>query len=78
MCPPPFRGHAVCSNRQNLPDSLWRNLGRGVEIILDFHVFDIQDFDLLIGHPIEKLLMDALTQSELDVRIGKECDTLGV
>jgi hypothetical protein len=27
-----------------------------VEVILDFHVFDISDFDILIGHPIEKLL----------------------
>jgi len=43
-----------------------------VEIILDFHVFDVQDFNLLIGHPIEKLLMDALTQRKLDVHLGKE------
>ena len=41
-------------------------------MILDFHVFDVQDFDLMIGHPIEKLLMDTLTQSKLDVRLGKE------
>ena len=43
-----------------------------VKIILDFHVFNVQDFNLLIGTPIEKLLMDALTQSKLDVRLGKE------
>ena len=30
-----------------------------IDVILDFHIFDVQDFDLLIGHPIEKLLMDA-------------------
>ena len=30
-----------------------------VDVILDFHVFDVQDFDLMIGHPIEKLVMDA-------------------
>jgi hypothetical protein len=35
-------------------------------------MFDVRDFDLLIGHPIEKLLTDALTQSMFDVRLGKE------
>ena len=25
---------------------------------LDFHVFDIQDFDILTGHPLEKLFLD--------------------
>ena len=43
-----------------------------VDVILDFHVFDVQDFDLMIGHPIEKLLMDAPTQGKLNVRLGKE------
>jgi len=43
-----------------------------IDVILDFHVFDVQDFDLMIGHPIEKLLMDAPTQGKLDVRLGKE------
>ena len=37
-----------------------------------FHVFDVQDFDFMIGHPIEKLRMDAPTQCKLDVRLGKE------
>jgi hypothetical protein len=36
------------------------------ETILDFHVFNVQDFDLMMGHPIEKMLMDAPTQSKLD------------
>ena len=43
-----------------------------VDVILDFHVFDVQNFNLMIGHPIEKLLMDAPTQGKLDVRLGKE------
>ena len=45
---------------------------KNVDVILDFHVFDVQDFDLMIRHPIEKLLMDAPTQGKLDVRLGKE------
>jgi len=28
----------------------------GVETILDFHVFEVHDFDILIGHTIKKLL----------------------
>jgi hypothetical protein len=43
-----------------------------INVILDHHIFYVQDFDLLIGHPIEKLLMDAPTQGKNDVRLGKE------
>jgi hypothetical protein len=28
-----------------------------VVMALDFHVFDIQDFDIMIGHPLEKLFI---------------------
>ena len=35
-------------------------------------MFDIQDFDLLIRHSIEKLLRDAPTQDKLEVHLGKE------
>ncbi len=41
-----------------------------VEVILDFHVFDISDFDILIGHPIEKLL-DVLETGVLNLKIGR-------
>ena len=27
-----------------------------VKMALDFHVFDTKDFDIMIGHPLEKLL----------------------
>ena len=33
---------------------------REMEITLDFHVFEVQDFDILLGHPIEKLFLDVL------------------
>ena len=42
-----------------------------VEVILDFHIFDIQDFDLLVGQPIEKFLTNAPTQ-KLEVHPEKE------
>uniref|UniRef100_K4AI62 Uncharacterized protein n=1 Tax=Setaria italica TaxID=4555 RepID=K4AI62_SETIT len=45
---------------------------RDVDATLDFHVFEVQDFDTLIGHPIENFLLDALTLGKLDVHLGKE------
>jgi hypothetical protein len=44
----------------------------GVQSVLDFHVFDIQNFDILIGLPIEKFLTKVPTQGWLDFRVGKE------
>nr|CAH67935.1 H0211F06-OSIGBa0153M17.7 [Oryza sativa] len=41
-----------------------------VEVILDFHVFEIYDFDILIGHPIEKLL-DVPETGVLNLKIGR-------
>jgi hypothetical protein len=29
-----------------------------MEITLDFHVFEVQDFDILIGHPLENFLLN--------------------
>ena len=42
----------------------------GIEAILDFHVFDISDFDILIGHPIEKLF-DVSEIGVLSLKIGR-------
>ena len=39
-----------------------------IEINLDFHIFDILDFDLLLGFPLEKLLA---SQGNLDVTLRK-------
>ena len=43
-----------------------------IEIILNFHMFNVQDFDLLVRLPIKKLLIDAATQNKLKVHLGKE------
>uniref|UniRef100_K4AL07 Uncharacterized protein n=1 Tax=Setaria italica TaxID=4555 RepID=K4AL07_SETIT len=40
---------------------------RDVEDTRDFHVFEVQDFDILIGHPIENFLLDAPILGKLDV-----------
>ena len=49
---------------------VWR---RETEIALDFHVFEVQDFDILIGHPIEKLFLDVLNLGELQVLNWEKC-----
>jgi hypothetical protein len=43
-----------------------------VEVILDFHVFDIQDFNILIGHPLEKLFIETPSSGDLDVKLGRD------
>ena len=49
-----------------------------VKIILAFHMFNVQDFNLLIGHPIEKFLIDASTQRMLEVRPRKETNSVQI
>jgi hypothetical protein len=42
------------------------------EVALNFHVFDVYDFDALIGHPFEKLFLDAPILGTFNVKLGKE------
>jgi hypothetical protein len=42
------------------------------EVALDFHVFEIRDFDILIGHPLEKLFMKPPTLANLDTKLGRD------
>nr|CAE01871.2 OSJNBb0028M18.4 [Oryza sativa Japonica Group] len=41
------------------------------EAILDFHVFEIQDFDILIGLPIEQLLINTPRLDSLKITLGE-------
>ena len=43
-----------------------------VEMTLDFHVFDIQGFDIMIGHPLEKLFIESPTSWDLDIKLGRD------
>jgi hypothetical protein len=49
-----------------------------VELALDFHIFDIEDFDILIGHPLEKLFLDPPQTGELDVKVGRDMFTFPI
>ena len=40
------------------------------ELALDFHIFEVQDFDILIGHPIEKMFQNVSSLGTLDVTLG--------
>ena len=40
------------------------------EIAQEFHVFEVQDFDILIGQPIEKLFQIISSSGTLDVTLG--------
>ena len=49
--------------------SLYHN---NVEVALDFHVFDIQDFDIMIGHPLEKLFVKPPKSGDLEIKLGRD------
>ena len=40
------------------------------ELALDFHIFKVQDFDVLIRHPIEKMFQNISPLGTLDVTLG--------
>jgi hypothetical protein len=40
------------------------------ELALDFHIFKVQYFDVLIGHPIEKMFQNISPLGTLDVTLG--------
>ena len=44
-----------------------------IEVNLDFHIFDILDFDLHLGSPFEKLL---ISQGSLDKKLRKNASTI--
>ena len=49
-----------------------------VEMALDFHIFEIQDFNILIGHPLEKLIVEPPSSGALDVKLGTDTFTIPI
>jgi len=43
-----------------------------VETVLDFHVFDIHDFNIMIGHPLENFFIEPPTSGDLDIKFGRD------
>ena len=48
------------------------------EIALDFHVFKVQDFDVLIGQPVEVLFQIISSSGTLDVTLGGRAFSLPI
>jgi hypothetical protein len=40
------------------------------ELALDLHIFVVQDFNVLIGHPVEKMFQSESPLGTLDVTLG--------
>ena len=40
------------------------------ELALDLHIFEVQDFDVLIGHPVEKMFQSESPLGTLHVTLG--------
>jgi hypothetical protein len=51
---------------------------KDVKARLDFHMFEVSHFDILIGHPIEKLLINLLESGSLSIRLGNESLTIPI
>jgi len=51
---------------------------RDIEVALDFHVFKIQEFDILIGNSLEKLIVEPSSSGALDVKLGRDTFTITI
>jgi hypothetical protein len=49
-----------------------------MEVALDFHVFKIQDFNIMIRHPLEKLIVEPPSSGALDVKLGRDTFTIPI
>ena len=45
------------------------------EVHLDFHIYVVLEFDLLIGYPLENLIQDKPSQGSLDEKLGTTAST---
>jgi hypothetical protein len=48
------------------------------KITLDFHVFEVHDFDVLIGHLVEKMFLDVSILGTFEVALGGRTYTVPI
>ena len=48
------------------------------KIALDFHIFKVQDFVVLIGHPVEKIFQNISSLGTLNVTLGGKAVSLPI
>ena len=46
-----------------------------IEVFIDFHIFAILEFDLLIGYPLDKLFQEKYRHGRLSEKFGKTTST---
>jgi hypothetical protein len=51
---------------------------KNANLSLDFHVFEIPNFDIMIGHPLEKLFVGILLSSKMDLKLGRNTVTIPI
>jgi hypothetical protein len=44
---------------------------KGIQSLLNFFIFEISEFNLLIGHPLERLLQEGQNQERINGKVGK-------
>ena len=49
-----------------------------IEVFIDFHIFAILEFDILIGYPLDKLFKEKPSHRSLDEKFGKTASTIPI
>ena len=49
-----------------------------IEVFIDFHIFAILEFDLLIGYPLDNLSKEKLSHGSLDEKFGKTASAIPI
>jgi hypothetical protein len=51
---------------------------KDADLSLDFHVFEIPDFYIMTGHPLEKLFVGIALSGKMDLKLGRNTVTIPI
>ena len=49
-----------------------------IEVSIDFHIYSILEFDILIGHPLENLIQEKPSHGGHDEKLGTTASTIPI
>ena len=49
-----------------------------IEVFIDFHIYAILEFDILIGYPLENLIQEKPSYGSLDEKFGKTTSAIPI
>ena len=49
-----------------------------IEVFIDFHIYAILEFDILIGHPLENLIQEKPSYGGLDKKLGTTASAIPI